>query len=152
MPPDEDLTIMQQPTVVAVIDDLFFQAKVGTALQQMGIAAQVVPDGGSLSACLQSGEPPALVIVDLTLRSADATSLIRELRSAPPGDSVPILAFGSHVAVEVRKQALQAGASQVVAKSEFSKRLPQLVRQFVPQVAESPDAGEPRKATEDRAR
>ena len=129
---------MQQPTVVAVIDDLFFQAKVGTVLQQMGIAAQVVPDGGPLLARLQGGSAPVLVIVDLTLRGADATSLIRDLRASPHGDSVHILAYGSHVAVEVRKQALQAGASQVVAKSEFAGNLPKLVRQFVPQIDENP--------------
>ena len=143
---------MQQPTVVAVIDDLFFQAKVGTALQQMGIAAQVVPNGGPLHARLQAGDAPDLVIVDLTLRSAEATSLIRDLRAAPHGDSVPILAFGSHVAVEVRKRALQAGASQVVAKSVFAKQLPQLVRQFVPQTVENHDTSEPQGAAEDRAR
>jgi CheY-like chemotaxis protein len=142
---------MQQPTVVAVIDDLFFQAKVGTALQQLGIAVQVVPNGATLLASLQSGSAPALVIVDLTLRSADATSLIRELRALPCGDSVPILAFGSHVAVEVQKQALQAGASQVVAKSAFAKHLPQLVRQFVPRIIENHTACEPRDTAEDRA-
>ena len=133
---------MQQPTVVAVIDDLFFQAKVGAALQQLGIAAQVVPDGRSLHDSLQSGGAPDLVIVDLTLRGADATDLIRDMRALPHGSSVPVLAYGSHVAVDVRKRALEAGASQVVAKSEFSKRLPQLVRQFVPLTADGPAAGE----------
>ena len=123
---------MQQPTVVAVIDDLFFQAKVRTALQHLGLAAEIVPNGGRLQARLQGGGVPALVIVDLTLRGGDATALIRDLRAEEHGRSVPILAFGSHVDVEVRKQALQAGASQVVAKSAFAKRLPQLVRQFVP--------------------
>ena len=127
---------MQQPTVVAVIDDLFFQAKVRTALQHLGLAADIVSDGDRL----QGGDAPSLVIVDLTLRSGDANSLIRNLRAAEHGSSGPILAFGSHVAVEVQKQALQAGASQVVAKSAFAKRLPQLVRQFVPGVAESDPA------------
>lgn len=131
---------MQQATVVAVIDDLFFQAKVRTVLQHLGLAADVVPNGGRLHTRLQEGGPPALVIVDLTLRSDDATSLIRDLRAAEHGRSVPILAFGSHVAVEVQKEALQAGASQVVAKSAFAKRLPQLVGQFVPGVAESDPA------------
>ena len=142
---------MQQPTVVAVVDDLFFQAKVGTALQQMGIAAQVVPDGGPLLARLRGGSAPVLVIVDLTLRGADATSLIRDLRAVPQGDSVHILAFGSHVAVEVRKQALQAGASQVVAKSEFARDLPQLVRQFVPEIVDGHTASEPRDVVRDTA-
>ena len=142
---------MQQPTVVAVIDDLFFQAKVGTALQQMGVAAQVVPNGRALQDGLRSGSAPALVIVDLTLRGADATALIRDLRALPHGNSVPVLAFGSHVAVEVRKRALEAGASQVVAKSEFSRRLPQLVGQFVPQAAGMHAAGGQRDPAKDEA-
>ena len=142
---------MQQPTVVAVIDDLFFQAKVGTALQQLGVAAQVVPDGGALHDSLQSGSAPALVIVDLTLRGADATALIRDLRALPHGNSVPVLAFGSHVAVDVRKRALEAGASQVVAKSEFSRHLPQLVRQFVPEAVDGQAASGERDPTEDQA-
>lgn len=142
---------MQQPTVVAVIDDLFFQAKVDTALQQMGVAAQVVPDGGALHDSLRSGGAPALVIVDLTLRGADATALIGDLRALPQGNSVPILAFGSHIAVDVRKRALEAGASQVVAKSEFSRRLPQLVRQFVPLADDRHAAGEQGDSTQDEA-
>ena len=123
---------MQQPSVVALIDDLFFQAKVRTALHHLGLAVEIVPDGECLHARLQEGETPALVIVDLTLRSGDAVALIRDLRAGAHGHPAPVLAFGSHVAVEVQKQALQAGASQVVAKSAFAKRLPQLVRQFVP--------------------
>ena len=142
---------MQQPSVIAVIDDLFFQAKVRTALQHLGLAAEIAPNGGRLHARLQEGDAPALVIVDLTLRSDDAVSLIRDLRAAEYGRSVSILAFGSHVAVEVQKQALQAGASQVVAKSAFAKRLPQLVRQFVPEVAESGSAPAPLDGGRDKA-
>ena len=142
---------MQQPTVVAVIDDLFFQAKVRTALQHLGLAADIIPNGGRLQARLQ-GSVPALVIIDLTLRSGDATSLIRDLRAAEHGRSVPILAFGSHVAVETQKEALQAGASQVVAKSAFAKRLPQLVRQFVPGATEGGATLAPPQERRDEAR
>ena len=88
---------MQQPKVVAVIDDLFFQAKVSTALQQMGLAAQVVPDGGPLLARLQGGSAPVLVIVDLTLRGADATSLIGELAGGAARG------FGSHSGVRLAR-------------------------------------------------
>lgn len=142
---------MQQPTVVAVIDDLFFQAKVRTILQHLGLAADIIPDGRRLQARLQGGVP-ALVIIDLTLRSGDATSLIRDLRATEHGRSVPILAFGSHVAVEVQKEALQAGASQVVTKSAFAKRLPQLVRQFVPGATEGGATLAPPQERRDEAR
>jgi hypothetical protein len=36
------------------------------------------------------------------------------------------------VAVELQQQALQAGAQRVVAKSEFSRHLAELIRQYVP--------------------
>ena len=97
---------MQQPTVVAVIDDLFFQAKVGTALQQMGVAAQVVPNGRALQDGLRSGSAPALVIVDLTLRGADATALIRDLAGAAARE------FGSRPGLWLarRRRGSQTGA------------------------------------------
>ena len=130
---------MQQPTVVAVIDDLFFQAKVSTALQQMGIAVQVVPDGGPPAGPLAGRQcsGPGHRRLDAARRRRDFPHW-GAAGGAARGDSVHILAFGSHVAVEVRKQALQAGASQVVAKSEFARHLPKLVRQFVPQIDENP--------------
>lgn len=142
---------MQQLTVVAVIDDLFFQAKVRVTLQHMGLAAEIVPNGGRLHARLQAGDAPDLVIVDLTLRSGDTVALIRELRTSERGRSVPILAFGAHVAVETQKQALQAGATQVVAKSAFAKRLPQLVRQFVSGGAEGRSVPAPVEGGRDEA-
>ena len=142
---------MRQPTVVAVIDDLFFQAKVRTALQHLGLAADIVPNGGRLHARLQGSDAPDLVIVDLTLRSGDAVALIRDLRAGESGRSVPVLAFGSHVAVDVQKQALQAGASQVVAKSAFAKRLPLLVRRLVSGGAEGRPAPAPAEGGQDEA-
>lgn len=142
---------MQQPTVVAVIDDLFFQAKVRAALQHLGLAAEIVPNRGRLHARLQAGEAPVLIIVDLTLRSGDAVALIRELRAAQRGRSTPVLAFGAHVAVETQRQALQAGATQVVAKSAFAKRLPQLVRQFVSGAAAECSVSAPAEGGRDEA-
>lgn len=98
---------MAQPTVVAVIDDLFFQAKVRTVLQHLGLAAEVVSCGKPLHARLQEGDVPVLVIVDLTLRSSDATSLIR----GPAGRGTR--AFGAHPGLWLarRRRDAKTGAS-----------------------------------------
>jgi CheY-like chemotaxis protein len=121
---------MSVPTVVVAIDDLFFLSKVQTTLEHLGLTARIMTDTAGLQAYLQE-TAPALAVVDLTLQRGDAVSLIHTIRATPYGRTIPILAFGSHVAVAVREQALQAGADQVVAKSEFSRRLPDLIRQHL---------------------
>jgi CheY-like chemotaxis protein len=123
---------MEPRTVLVVIDDLFFLSKVQTTLQHLGLTATVITAPETLQAYLQH-TTPALAVVDLTLHTSDAVYLLRTIRSTHGGQHTPILAFGSHVAVDLRQQALQAGADHVVAKSEFSKHLPDLIQQHVPQ-------------------
>ena len=124
---------MAQPTVVVVVDDLFFLTKIQTTLSHLGLATQVMTQRPTLQEYVRTATAPMLVVVDLTLRADDAVSVISTIRATDSGAPVSILAFGAHVAVETRQQALQAGADQVVAKSEFSRRLPDLIQQFVPQ-------------------
>jgi len=124
---------MAQPTVLVVVDDLFFLTKIQTTLSHLGLATQVMTQRPTLQEYVRTATAPMLVVVDLTLRADDAVSVISAIRSTDSGAPVSILAFGAHVAVETHQQALQAGADQVVAKSEFSRRLPDLIQQFVPQ-------------------
>jgi CheY-like chemotaxis protein len=124
---------MAQRTVLVVIDDLFFLSKVQTTLQHLGLTATVITAPAALQAYLQH-TTPALAVVDLTLRTGDAVYLIRTMRATHGGQHLPILAFGSHVAVDLRQQAIQAGAHHVVAKSEFSRHLPDLIQQHVTQI------------------
>jgi len=117
-------------TVLVIVDDLFFLSKIQTTLNHLGLPAKAITNPGELYDYLQI-YTPALAVVDLTLRAADAVSLITTIRTAHQGAAVPILAFGAHVAVDVRQQALHAGADRVVAKSEFSRHLPDLIRQLI---------------------
>jgi CheY-like chemotaxis protein len=123
---------MAQPTVLVVVDDLFFLTKIQTTLSHLGLATRVMTQRPALQEYVRTATAPMLVVVDLTLRADDAVSVISTIRATDSGAPVSILAFGAHVAVETSQQALQAGADQVVAKSEFSRRLPDLIQQFVP--------------------
>jgi DNA-binding response OmpR family regulator len=121
---------MSVSTVLVVIDDLFFLSKVQTTAQHLGLNIQVCTDRAGLQAHLAT-TMPALVIVDLTLGSGDAVSLIHTIRATTHGQKAPLLAFGAHVDVATRERALQAGAHRVVAKSEFSRRLPDLIQEHI---------------------
>jgi len=120
---------MEQPTVLVIVDDLFFLTKIQTTLKHLGMTGQVITQHISWQDYVGTAMTPALVIVDLTLRMDDAVAVIRTIRATERGVPIPILAFGSHVAVETRQQALQAGADRVVAKSEFANHLPDLIQQ-----------------------
>ena len=114
-----------------VVDDLFFLSKIQTTLRHLGLATQVMTQRAALQEYVRTAVTPILVVVDLTLRVDDAVSVISTIRATESGALVSILAFGAHVAVETHQQALQAGADRVVAKSAFSRHLPDLIQEFV---------------------
>ena len=120
---------MEQPRILVVVDDLFFLTKIQTTLKHLGLVGQVMTQCATLQDYVRTAATPALVIVDLTLRTNDAVDMIQTIRATERGAAIPILAFGSHVAVKTRQQALQAGADRVVAKSELSNHLPDLIQQ-----------------------
>jgi CheY-like chemotaxis protein len=122
---------MEQPTVLVVVDDLFFLTKIQTTLRHLGLMTQVMTQRTALQEYVRTALAPVLMIVDLTLRVDDAVSVISAMRAMDSGAPVSILAFGAHVAVGMRQQALQAGADRVVAKSEFANHLPDLIQHFV---------------------
>ena len=72
-------------------------------------------------------EKPALVIVNIAIQGVDWEAAIRQARAL----DYPVLAFGSHMNLDARARARQAGASRVVANSKFSSDMPGLVRRLI---------------------
>lgn len=83
-------------------------------------------DPEDLLARLDRGEA-TLVLVDLGLRAADAVAAIRALKARAPLPRV--VAFGSHVDGETLAAARAAGADRVLARSAFSAKLADLLRE-----------------------
>lgn len=119
---------MTQPTVIVVVDDLFFLAKIQTTLKHLGLAAQVLTQRAAAQTSVQDATAPLLALVDLTLRADDAVAVITSLRAAASTVPLTVLAFGPHVAADIRQQALAAGADRVVTKSTFSQHLAELIQ------------------------
>src|SRR5215475_9524925 len=124
---------MEQSRILVVVDDLFFLTKIQTTLKHLGLTAQVLTQRAAIQAYVEAAVTPVLVVVDLTLQTDEAVAVISAIRATDSGVPMTILAFGAHVAVETQRQALQAGADRVVAKSTFSNRLPDLIQEFVVQ-------------------
>lgn len=118
---------MPQPAPVhALLDDLFFRARIEATSASLGVPVRFFRDPADLLAEVEE-RSPALVIVDLGHRAVDPVNAIRALAGRP---GLPrIVAFGSHVEGKTLAAAREAGADRVLARSAFTERLADLLRE-----------------------
>ena len=114
-----------QKTVLAILNDLIFTAKIQDAAkraQMKLILATTAADA------LENAKNGAHVIVlDLNMHGLDTLQLIRTLKGEAVSADIRLVGFVSHVQTTVRQQASEAGCDQVVARSVFSQNLPAIL-------------------------
>ena len=115
---------MSVPRVMLVASDLFFVARIGETARAAGVALVEVDAAGALDLCRSS--PPDLVILDLH-GPGNPIALARAIKSDPASRSVPIVAYYSHVERDLGERAKAAGIDQVLARSAFTVKLPELL-------------------------
>ena len=116
-------------SILALEKDLFFSVKIRDTLRHHGMEVIIVR---TLSAFMQrlaatGDDKPALVIVNTATTGVDWEAAIRQARV----HGYTVLAFGSHMDLEARAKALQAGAQLVVANSKFTSDMPGLVKRML---------------------
>lgn len=111
--------------VLALLDDLFFQAKIMETAKHVGVTVRACSTPDALLAEMAQ-EKPKLIVVDLNARSQPVESLGRIQASA---DGVPVMAFLSHVQTELVQQARAAGCERVMARSQFTRDLATILAQ-----------------------
>jgi CheY-like chemotaxis protein len=105
--------------VLALIDDLFFHAKVQETAKQLGVQLRICTTAEALLTELEK-EAPKLVVVDLNARS-NPFSVIEQVQGT--GRAVPLIAFLSHVQTELAERARAAGCREVMPRSQFTRDL-----------------------------
>ena len=115
--------------ILALEKDLFFSVKMRDTLRHHEIEVKTVRTLPAFEQGLTApdDEKPALVIVNTATTGVDWEAAIRQARTA----GLKVLAFGSHMDLEARAKALQAGAQRVVANSKFTSDMPGLVKRML---------------------
>ena len=114
--------------ILAVVEDIFFLAKIQQTARQLGITVEsVAPDALQNSL---AGSDAGAVLLDLNHRSGKAISALEGLRTDPATRSVPVVAFLSHVQTDLGQAARAAGCNRVMARSAFSQQLPVLLQEL----------------------
>jgi DNA-binding NarL/FixJ family response regulator len=109
--------------IAALVDDLFFQAKIMETAKQSGVQLKTFGTGAALVAeVLQT--PPRLVIIDLNARHGPLEAIEHLHASA---EAVPIVAFLSHVQTELAARAKAAGCRDVMPRSQFTMNLAKIL-------------------------
>lgn len=110
--------------VVALVDDLFFLSKMLETAKQAGVEFKAAANASALLELMQPTSP-TLLIVDLNTRQGGVEA-IAQVRAA--GYAGPVVAFLSHVQVELAERARLAGATEVLPRSKFTQDLAGIFR------------------------
>ncbi len=117
---------MPPPAIaVAILDDLFFTAKIREAARLLGVELTVVRD----PSVLHQGPPPLVLLLDLDSKRVDPFSALDVVRHRPDGGKdCPAIAFATSVGKDLTARAQAAGVNQLLERGEFTEKLPEILR------------------------
>jgi PleD family two-component response regulator len=112
--------------VLAVVSDLFFSVKLTEAAKRCGLALEFVKDPEEVLE--KAKQKPTLIVFDLNFDAAEPVSLIAKLKGNAVTKGVSLLGYLSHIQVELKQSAQDAGCDMVMARSAFSLNLTQIFK------------------------
>ena len=111
-------------SVIACVEDLFFRSKIEATARHLNVPLRFVGANELAAAC--GDARTAAVLLELS-GNGDALAAVRDLRKARVTAGLPVIGFLSHVEKDLARNAEAAGVSRVMARSEFSETLPDLL-------------------------
>ena len=121
---------MADGTILLVEDDESARYILAAVLHHAGYAvvtARTATEGLALFAEIS----PALVLVDLGLPDFDGIELIRRIRGAPSGRTIPVIVVTVHAFEEDRRSAAEAGSDHFLKKPVAPAELLRSVETFL---------------------
>lgn len=114
-------------SVFALIEDMFFAAKLRAVADELQIDLRLSRDGSKF---FEMGEilKPDLIICDLHNARTDPFEFAAAVKNDERLHRVPLVGFFSHVNVELQRRAIGEGYDKVMPRSAFTKQLPQILR------------------------
>ncbi len=112
--------------VLAVVSDLFFSSKLTEAAKRSGLALEFVKEPKEVIEKAQS--KPSLIIFDLNFEQAQPLKLITKLKGKSETKGISLIGYLSHIQVDLKQQAQEAGCDMVMARSALAMKLPQIFK------------------------
>jgi PleD family two-component response regulator len=126
--------------VLAAVEDLLFKSKISETASTLGIEASFPRNPKRLLEALQES-PPDLLILDLNSARFEPLALLQTIRSDVATCHVPTVGFLSHVQKDLAVAAREAGCDRIVARSAFTRDLPQILAGRTPDTIDEAGVG-----------
>jgi CheY-like chemotaxis protein len=111
--------------VLVVMADLFFSATIVDIAKKLGMSVQLIGNRETVLEKIKT--QPCAVIFDLNYAAADPVGLIQLIKADPETRGIRTIGFVSHVQVDLKTRAQEAGCDVVLARSAFAQKLPELL-------------------------
>ena len=112
--------------ILAIVDDLMFTSKIRTTATQLGVPLTFARSSEAALTEMRR-ERPDLVILDLNSARTAPLTIVAAMKSDPQLATIPSIGFVSHVQTELIEAARKAGVGEVLARSAFTMRLPEIL-------------------------
>jgi DNA-binding NarL/FixJ family response regulator len=113
-------------TILAAVDDFLFRSKIRAVAKHVGAEIKFAQTLDEILASARELKP-ALTIIDLNSTRADPIATITALKGDAATKDLPTIGFVSHVHADLIAAARRAGADEVMPRSAFAARLPQIL-------------------------
>jgi PleD family two-component response regulator len=114
--------------VLCIVDDLMFSVRISTAARAVGADVRFERHADLVLGRIRE-EQPSLVILDLNSAALQPIALLAAIAADPALRHIRTLGYVSHVDSETIAAARAAGINQVLARSAFSERLGDILRE-----------------------
>jgi len=112
--------------ILAAVEDLLFRSKISETASSLGIEAAFPRNPKRLLEALRES-PPDLLVLDLNSARFEPLKLLMSVKSESATSDVSTVGFLSHIQKDLAVAAREAGCDRVVARSAFTKDLPQIL-------------------------
>jgi CheY-like chemotaxis protein len=123
---ETDRQELEPDKIWVLVDDLFFSARIRSTATALGIKVALFDSPAQLEHEAPTGV--SKLIVDLNAKSFDALPFVRSVKGDPGWGKVPVVAFYSHVDAATRREAEKTGVDRLLTKSEFTRKLPEILQ------------------------
>ena len=126
--------------VLAAVEDLLFRSKISETASQLGVEASFPRNPRKLLEAARES-PPDLIVLDLNSARFEPLTLVRTIKSEEVTRDVSTVGFLSHVQKDLAIAAREAGCDRVVARSAFTKNLPEILGGTTPGTVDEAGVG-----------
>jgi CheY-like chemotaxis protein len=112
--------------ILAIVDDLMFTSKIKSAATGLGVPVTFARSSAGALTEMRNGAPD-LVILDLNASRTDPLGTVAAMKAEPALAAIPTVGFVSHIQTDLIEAARLAGVGEVMARSAFTVRLPEIL-------------------------